>query len=86
MPTAQEFLSKHGQTGTWDDTTQQNVVDFEEDGTHYQMWIEDAQSIRSKLGLMQTEGIAGVAEWKLGQETADVWDVIAAYMEGTLGS
>ena len=50
------------------------------------MWLEDADSIRSKLGVMQTEGIAGVAEWKLTQETSDVWDVIAEYVNGTLNA
>lgn len=84
MQTAQQFLTEHGQSASWDDKTQQNVADFEEDGTHYQIWLEDAESIRSKLGVMKADGIAGVAEWKLGQETADVWDVIASYVEGTL--
>ena len=30
---------------------------------------------------MQAHNIAGVAEWCLGMESADVWDVIADYME-----
>ncbi len=86
MAAAQQFVSDHGQTPVWDETTQQHVVDFTEGSTHYQMWLEDADSIRSKLGVMQTEGIAGVAEWKLTQETSDVWDVIAEYVNGTLNA
>ncbi len=86
MAAAQQFVSDHGQTPVWDETTQQHVVDFTEGSTHYQMWLEDADSIRSKLGVMQTEGIAGVAEWKLTQETSDVWDVIAEYVDGTLNA
>ena len=44
--------------------------------------MEDAESIEAKLTSMKANGIAGVAEWRLGFETADVWDVIAAYIEG----
>jgi spore germination protein YaaH len=32
------------------------------------MWLEDAESIQAKLSVMQAEGIAGVAEWKLSFE------------------
>jgi spore germination protein YaaH len=33
-----------------------------------------------KLQVMQSQGIKGVASWKLGLETPAVWDVIAEYM------
>ena len=43
-------------------------------------WLEDADSIEAKLGIMAGNNLAGVAEWRLGFETADVWDKIAAYV------
>ena len=55
---------------------------LEEGGTLYQMWLEDAESIEAKLSLMRSYELAGVAEWKLSQETPDVWDVIERYMNG----
>jgi spore germination protein YaaH len=30
---------------------------------------------------MQAHSISGVAEWCLGMESSDIWDVIADYME-----
>ena len=39
------------------------------------------ESIEKKLEVMQAHSIAGVAEWCLGMESSDVWDVIADYME-----
>lgn len=48
--------------------------------TLYQCWLEDVESIRVKLQVMQNQGIKGVASWKLGLETPAVWDAIAEYM------
>lgn len=80
MTKAQEFVSSHGAQTAWDDKAGQNYMDFTEDGVHYQMWLEDAQSIEAKLGVMAANGVAGVAAWRLGYETADVWDVISRYV------
>lgn len=43
----------------------------------YSMWLEDAQSIAEKMKLIKEYNLAGVACWKLQQEDADVWPVIA---------
>ena len=39
-----------------------------------------SNNIEKKLEVMQAHGISGVAEWCLGMESADVWTVIADYM------
>ncbi|WP_165443921.1 glycosyl hydrolase family 18 protein [Lachnoclostridium sp. Marseille-P6806] len=82
MRQAQEFIAAHGAEQVWDDASGQNYVDFTENGARYQMWVEDARSIASKLEIMTADGIAGVAAWRLGYETADVWDAVAQYMDG----
>ena len=82
MMTANAFVANHALTPEWDGFTCQNYVRLEEGGTLYQMWLEDAESIEAKLSLMRSYELAGVAEWKLSQETPDVWDVIERYMNG----
>ena len=42
--------------------------------------VEDAQSIETKLSVMDVNHLAGVASWRLGFETPDIWDVIENYM------
>ena len=64
----------------WNAASEQNYAEVSEDDATYQIWIEDAESIEKKLEVMQAHGIAGVAEWCLGMESADVWTVIADYM------
>lgn len=80
MGKAQEFVENHSIAVRWDETTCQNYGEVQEGDTLYQVWLEDADSIRVKLNIMQNYDIAGVAEWRLGHESENVWDVIEEYM------
>ena len=81
METANEWLSNHGLSKTFDDTTCQNYAEYTgADGSLNQCWFEDADSIQVKLNVMENYDLGGVAEWRLGYETSDVWDVIADYV------
>lgn len=80
MELAQQYIEEHDITTRWDEETCQNYGEYQSGDSYYQVWLEDADSIRVKLNIMQNYGIAGVAEWKLGFETASIWDVIADYM------
>ena len=64
MGMAQEFVENHGIAVRWDEATCQNYGEIQENDTFYQVWLE----------------VAGVAAWRLGHESANVWDVIEEYM------
>ena len=81
MNEIQSFIANHGMTVEWNAAAGQNYAEVSEDEATYQIWIEDADSIETKLEVMQAHSIAGVAEWCLGMESSDVWGVIADYME-----
>ena len=81
MNELQTFIANHNMTVEWNAAAEQNYAEVSADDETYQIWIEDAESIEKKLEEMQAHNIAGVAEWCLGMESADVWDVIADYME-----
>ena len=80
METAWNFIKNNGLNMTWDATTGQNYGEIQLGNTFYQIWMEDKDSIEAKLAVMRKYGIGGVAAWKLGYETSDIWDEIAAYM------
>ena len=80
MVTAEQFISNHGITAEWDETTCQNYGEYTSGDSRYQVWLEDAQSIGVKLNVMQNYNIGGVACWRLGYETPDIWDVIEEYL------
>lgn len=80
METAWNFIKNNGLNMTWDATTGQNYGEIQMGNTFYQIWMEDKDSIEAKLAVMRKYNIGGVAAWKLGYETSDIWDKIAAYM------
>ena len=80
MEMAQQYIQDHNITTVWDEETCQNYGEYQSDNTLHQVWLEDEDSIRVKLNVMQNYGIAGVAEWKLGFEVDSIWDVIGEYM------
>ncbi|MCM1268583.1 MAG: glycosyl hydrolase family 18 protein [Bacteroidales bacterium] len=80
MEMAQTYVSDHDIAIRWDETTCQNYGEFQSESGFCQVWLEDADSIRVKLNIMENYDIGGVAAWRLGFETPDVWDVIADYM------
>lgn len=81
MQDIQNYIQENGMTTTWNAEAGQNYAEMtRSDGTFVQIWIEDTQSVKEKLDVMQSAGIGGVAEWKLEFDVPAVWDVIHDYM------
>lgn len=80
MVNTADFLERVGQTGVWDEETQQNYYEWQSGNSLYQLWAEDEQSISVKLNVMRAKDIAGVAVWRLGYGTSRVWEMINAYV------
>lgn len=80
MTAMQGLLSDYGMTATWDEETNQNYAMVQSGNAFYQIWIEDNQSILAKVNVMQAYDLGGVAAWRLGLETPEVWDILAAYL------
>lgn len=66
-----------GATKTWNDDLKQYYVEFVEDGRTNMIWVEDDESIREKLSLVQEYELAGAAYWEKDRETDSVWSVIS---------
>jgi len=80
MYTTANWCTEYGVELTWDDTTCQYYGEKEMNSTLYQVWLEDAKSIEAKLSVMEAHNVAGVAEWKLGFDTPEAWEVIKNYI------
>lgn len=80
MDLAENWANTSGVELYWDNETCQYYGEIQKDGTLYQIWMEDSESIQVKLSVMEANNIAGVAEWKLDFENPVVWDVIEAYV------
>lgn len=81
MDGAKNYAKENQMTETWNASLGQNVATVETSDARYTIWMEDEQSMEEKLKVIQSADLAGVAEWKLGFERADVWSLISEYIE-----
>lgn len=60
----------------WDDKLKQNYVEYMDGNNKKQIWIEDLESLKAKVSLINENNLAGVASWQKGMETDDVWAML----------
>ena len=77
----EEWIAENSATITWDETTKQNYAEASATSGKQYMWVEDIDSLELKLDLIKENDLAGVACWRLGFETADVWDAISLKLD-----
>ena len=75
-----DFIGRVGKEAVWDDTTGQNFLEWTSGSKTYRVWIEDAKSIAAKLNVMNANKVGGVAVWRLGYGTPEVWSILKAYV------
>ena len=61
---------------TWDEETKQFYIEYERNGATYKMWIEDEESIKAKLDLVNQYDLAGAGFWSKDRELNTVWSII----------
>lgn len=77
MADAARFVKKNKIETYWDKEKCQNYGEYDDGESFYQVWLEDAESLEVKMGLVKEYGLAGVASWKLGFERKNVWKVLS---------
>jgi spore germination protein YaaH len=61
---------------TWDETFGQYRIEYDEGGFRHVFWLEDDSTIESRIALAKKYDLAGVAFWRLGYDTAGLWQQI----------
>ena len=74
-----DFIKRMGVEPVWDEVTCQNYMEWSSNGVTYKVWLEDQESISMKLNAMSNLGLAGVAAWRLGYGTQDVWTLLSMF-------
>lgn len=77
METANKFIRDNKIQLEWDHVSRQFYGEMEKNNKEYQIWLEDAKSLKEKISLINKYGLAGVASWRKGFETEDIWETIA---------
>lgn len=76
---AQYYISQYGMESIWYEETGQYYAEGEIDGIPSKIWLEDERSLEEKIKVVQDHDIAGIAAWKIGLETENIWDMIEKY-------
>lgn len=79
MDEAKKLLEDNNAKVFWDEQTRQYYGEYYSNGTTKKIWLEDASSIEERMKVAKKLGIKGVAAWKRGHETDDIWPVINKY-------
>lgn len=76
-----DYLKRIGKedAAVWDEKTCQNYLEWQSGDATYQIWLEDLESLRVKMNVMNARNIGGVAVWRLGYGTPAAWELVAAY-------
>ncbi|MBQ6197047.1 MAG: SH3 domain-containing protein [Lachnospiraceae bacterium] len=82
MNATEDILSVYGAAPVWDAKLGQKYAEFTMDGIKARVWIEDAESMAARLSAVRSSKMAGLAAWRLGMETADIWTVFGKYFSG----
>ena len=78
MEGANNFIKANNMDLEWDDISKQYYAELEKDDKIYRIWLEDNNSLKYKASLINKYDLAGIASWRKGFETEDVWETIAS--------
>ena len=65
--TIAQRLQQPDSVRTWNEQSRNPCLEYTtEEGEHYRLWYEDAQSVAEKLRLARMFGVQGLSIWRLG--------------------
>jgi spore germination protein YaaH len=80
MTRAAEIAAENEAEITFDVQAGQHVATYEKEGLTYKMWLEDTESMCSRLELVEKYNLAGLAGWRRGLETPEIWELMDNYL------
>ena len=74
---ARQWVADNHVDLTWDQELGQFYGSTVNGNGEQYIWMEDEISMALKMGLVKEFDLAGVACWKLGFESSDIWDIVS---------
>ena len=78
MQDCQDFITDNNITPVWDEDAGQNYAEVKKGDLTYKLWIEDKDSMKKRVELINKYNLAGVSAWRKGLETEDIWQTITS--------
>lgn len=79
MEDAWSEMNANGAQTAWIEDFGQTYGEYVKDGITYRCWLEDSKSVEARAKLISEYKLAGIATWRLGFETDDVWNTLVKY-------
>ncbi len=76
MPQAEKLISEKNIRPQWLDSQGQYYLEYSEDNINYKVWQENKRSLQLKASLVNKYNLAGIACWRKGFETPDIWSAL----------
>ncbi|WP_196602751.1 glycosyl hydrolase family 18 protein [Pectinatus frisingensis] len=73
MESAQSLIDKYNLSPHWLDDKKQYYFEYQDKNFRYRVWQEDSASLSQKLNLVSLYNLPGIASWRKGFETSDIW-------------
>ena len=83
---SQAYVAEKSLQGDWEKATGQYYYGYEAEfgEVMYRMWMEDKKSLMLKTLVAREQELAGIAAWKMGDETEGLWSILKASLEGEI--
>lgn len=79
METVLSWIQEYHAELRYDEVSGQDYASCESGGNRYEIWIENEMSMEKRMQIAEDNQMAGVACWKMGMETEELWSVIQEY-------
>ncbi|MFC4101062.1 glycosyl hydrolase family 18 protein [Paenibacillus xanthanilyticus] len=79
MKEVPRIIQENGATGTYDAESGQIKYTYAKDGYTHVFWAETTATVKARVELARKYDLAGVAAWRLGYESADLWSMLLQY-------
>jgi spore germination protein YaaH len=79
MHEVEQIIADKGLQKSWDEQSSQHYVEYIANGEKHQIWLEDKKSMEYRRNLVNQYHLSGVAAWRIGTETPDIWSVFDLY-------
>ena len=78
ITSAKQYAADKGMELNWDEAAGQYYGELRDGAVLKQLWLEDETSLKAKLKLVNENAAGGIAVWRLGYDTAEVWQALKA--------
>ena len=81
---SQDYIAGLDFEPEWDEKAGQYYYEYQDDEGKYRLWLEDKKSLIQKVLAVREQDMAGIAAWKMGDETEEIWSTIKDTLEGVI--